>query len=238
MKLTYEEFLASKVATAPCHGIDIDPRSLNPALKPFTRDIVRWAVRGAHRGIFASFGMHKTATQLEIMRVIGEQDPCMRLIVMPLGVRQEFIREARERFAGDHAVQVKFIRRIEEADDERTVYLTNYESVRDGILDVAPFDAVSLDEASVLRGRGNKTFGEFTFNLFRETSWKFVATATPSPNEHQELLSYSAFLEVCDIGQARTRFFKRNSTKADQLTLHPPTKSGNFGCGWRAGQSS
>jgi hypothetical protein len=51
--------------------------------------------------------------------------------------------------------------------------------------------------------------------------YKFVATATPSPNQYIELLAYSAFLEVMDVGQAKTRFFKRDSEKADNLTLHP-----------------
>ncbi|MGN7869361.1 hypothetical protein [Paracoccus sp. 22332] len=49
--------------------------------------------------------------------------------------------------------------------------------------------------------------------------YRFVATATPSPNDYIELLSYAGFLDVMDIGQAKTRFFKRNSEKADQLTL-------------------
>jgi DNA modification methylase len=51
--------------------------------------------------------------------------------------------------------------------------------------------------------------------------YRFVATATPSPNEFIELLAYSAFLSVMDVGQAKTRFFKRDSTKADVLTIHP-----------------
>ena len=114
-----------------------------------------------------------------------------------------------------------FIRSIKEA-SEGGIYLTNYETVRDGKLDPRKFDAVSLDEASVLRGfGGTKTFREF-MNLFEGTnSYRFVATATPSPNEYIELLAYAAFLDVMDVGQAKTRFFKRDATKADQLTLHP-----------------
>jgi hypothetical protein len=51
--------------------------------------------------------------------------------------------------------------------------------------------------------------------------FRFVATATPSPNEYIEILAYAAFLGIMDVGQAKTRFFKRNSEKADALTLHP-----------------
>ena len=57
--------------------------------------------------------------------------------------------------------------------------------------------------------------------LFDGLPFKFVATATPSPNEYIELLAYCAFLEVMDVGQAKTRFFKRNSEEADTLTIHP-----------------
>jgi DNA modification methylase len=220
----YEAFLRSKMVTAPERGIAIDAGAVNPKLKPFTRDIVSWALRGGRRAIFAAFGLHKTATQIEIMRLLESPAKGLRLIVLPLGVRQEFFRDSRTLFQGDYAVTLKFIRTVGEVDDERTVYLTNYESVRDGILDVSGVAAVSLDEAAILAARGSKTFGEFTFKFFQNTNYKFVATATPDPNEHQELLSYAAFLRICDISQARTRFFRRNSEHADRLTLHPHKK--------------
>lgn len=44
--------------------------------------------------------------------------------------------------------------------------------------------------------------------------------ATPSPNDYIELLAYADFLGIMDVSQAKTRFFKRDSTKADKLTLH------------------
>jgi hypothetical protein len=133
---------------------------------------------------------------------------------------------------------VKFIRRADELEGDDVIYLTNYESVREGILDIGAIEdlvAVSLDEAAILRGfGGTKTFREsmavFAGDDRRDKSqrvksdgvpFRFVATATPDPNEHIELLAYAAFLGVMDIGQAKTRFFKRNSEKADQLTLHP-----------------
>jgi hypothetical protein len=73
----------------------------------------------------------------------------------------------------------------------------------------------------VLRGfGGTKTFREF-MRLFAETPYRFVATATPSPNQYIEILAYAAFLGIMDIGEAKTRFFKRNSEKADQLTIYP-----------------
>ncbi|WP_260455941.1 DNA methyltransferase [Burkholderia stagnalis] len=139
---------------------------------------------------------------------------------MPLGVRHEFIGQAAEHFAGEHAVRVRFIRTDSEIGDEREIYLTNYESVREGKVTPSLFGAASLDEASILRSFGSKTFQEF-LPLFDGVEFKFVNTATPSPNRFKELIHYAAFLGVMDSGQALTRFFQRDSEKAGNLTLYP-----------------
>lgn len=216
----YRDFLRAKIRMAKFEGFDVDPAELNPALKPHTQDIVRWALQGGRRAVFASFGLHKTATQLECMRLVGQHRPGLRLITLPLGVRQEFFREAAERFTGAHALDLRFIRQDSEIGDERTVYLTNYESIREGKLNPALFRATSLDEASVLRSFGSKTYQEF-LPLFDGVEFRWVNTATPSPNRFKELIHYAAFLGVMDSGQALTRFFKRDSEKAGNLTLYP-----------------
>jgi hypothetical protein len=224
----YEAFLRSKIATAARSGFDIADDEVNPILKPHQRAMVRWAVRGGQRAVFAAFGLGKTVVQLEIVRLVLKRAGGRGLIVAPLGVRQEFMRDAAMLGIG-----LRFIRRIEDA-GETGIYLTNYETIRDGKLDPRHFVVASLDEASVLRGfGGTKTFREF-MRLFagdgkslnerirsEGVRYRFVATATPSPNEYIELLAYAAYLGVMDVGQAKTRFFKRNSEKADQLTLHP-----------------
>lgn len=226
--MEYAEFVKSKVAIAEKQGFDVDPSEVHPILKPHQRDIVCWAIGGGRRGIFGAFGLGKTVIQIEIVRLVLKHKGGMGLIVHPLGVRQEFTRDARML-----GVPLKFIRRIEECDDPNGIYLTNYETVRDGKLDPRKFTCTSLDEASCLRGfGGTKTFREF-MRLFagdgktlnkRERGlgvpYRFVATATPSPNEYIELLAYSTYLGVMDVGQGKTRFFKRDSTKADKLTLH------------------
>lgn len=219
----YLDFLRGKMQVAQAGGFDVHPSEVNPALAPHCRAIVPWALKGGQRAIFASFGLHKTSIQLELMRLIGKHRDGLRLVVVPLGVRQEFFAEADERFDGEYAIRLKFIRRNDEIDpvnDGDVIYLTNYESVRDGKLDPSRFAAVSLDEAAVLRGYGTKTFQTF-LPLFRDVEFKFVATATPSPNRTKELIHYAGFLGVMDTGQALTRFFQRNSEKAGELTLFP-----------------
>lgn len=225
----YREFLQRKVCVAPTHGFSVDQSLVNQGMKPHCRAIVPWLLEGGRRALFASFGLHKTVIQLETVRLATEHANGRGLIVIPLGVRQEFRRDAVERLGW--AEPPKFIRRIEEA-GPTGVYLTNYETVRDGKLDPRLFEATSLDEADCLRGfGGSKTFREF-MKMFagddREAGvrtegirYRFVATATPSPNDYIELLAYAAYLGIMDVAAAKTRFFRRNSEKADQLTLHP-----------------
>lgn len=229
MNAAYLDFLRRKIKLADSFGFDVTDAEINQLLKPHQRDIVRWLVRMGRAACFAAFGLGKSVIQVETVRVTRERAGGMALIVIPLGVRQEFMRDA-----AMLGVKVKFIRRIEEADDPEGIYLTNYETVRDGKLDPRLFTVASLDEAACLRGfGGTKTFREFMalFAGDRKTfharvagdcvAYRFVATATPSPNDYIELLAYSAFLGVMDVGQAKTRFFKRNSEKADELTIHP-----------------
>lgn len=218
--MTYVDFLKAKINLASFSGFDVPMEQINPALKPHTRDIVRWAVQGGNRAIFASFGLHKTATQLEIMRQIGIHRPGLRLMCMPLGVRAEFFREAQQRFRDECAIDLRFIRTDAEIGDERTIYMTNYESIREGKLNPGQFRASTLDEASVLRSYGSKTYQEF-LPAFAPVEFKFVATATPSPNRFKELIHYAGYLGVMDTGQALTRFFQRDSEKAGNLTLYP-----------------
>ena len=218
----YRQFLEAKVRLDRSNGFEVDPAEVNPQLPGFTQAIVRWALKGGRRAIFAKFGLHKTVTQIEIMRHLLKKRPGKpKLVIAPLNVRHEFRLDAERYFTSDHAVDLRFVQSTHQIDDDRPLWLTNYESVREGKLDPTGFD-VSLDEASILRGfGGTKTFREF-MRLFEHTpTFRFVATATPSPNEYIELLAYAAFLDVMDVGQAKTRFFKRNSEQADELTIHP-----------------
>lgn len=227
----YLAFLQAKVAIAGSCNLQANPGEFHAMLKPHQRDIACWAVNGGRRAIFASFGLGKTFMNLEWQRVCLEHhgrthSRSRGLIIAPLGVVQEFTADAAKL-----GIELKFVRLLSDC-TERGIYITNYETVRDGKLDPREFDAVSLDEASVLRGfGGTKTFREFMALIAGDdrksgvktdgVRYRLVATATPAPNEYIELLAYAAFLGVMDVGQAKTRFFKRNSVKADQLTLHP-----------------
>ena len=218
--LSYRAFLEAKRPPVARHGVPCGTGEIATHLKdgrplnPHQRAIIRWCVEGGRRAIFAKFGLGKSIMQLETMRLLTDRSDSAGLIVAPLGVRRDMRLDAEALGIG-----LKFVKRSDEV-DEPGLYLTNYETIRDGKIDPTIFEAVSLDEASVLRGfGGTKTFREF-MGAFAETRYRFVATATPSPNDYIELLAYAAFLGIMDVGEAKTRFFKRDATKADTLHAH------------------
>ena len=217
----YIEFLKDKMAISRQTGFEVNPDELTPSLYPHVKDTVRWAVSGGCRAIFSSFGMQKTVTQLEILRVVLKHKGGKGLIVCPKRVVVEFLTQAEQHLH----MKVTYVRTMADVMICPTdIMVTNYERVRDGEagarIEPSYFTVTSLDEASVLRGFGTKTYQEF-LPLFAEVPYRFVATATPSPNRYKELIHYAGYLGVMDTGQALTRFFQRDSTKANNLTLYP-----------------
>lgn len=214
--MEYLEFLKSKIEIAKDSGFALDPEKINKALKPHQRDAVLWALKGGRRALFESFGLGKTAQELEFCHQAAEHMKGRALIVLPLGVKQEFTRDAVKLLGYEKPKYCRTMAEVMEAKSQ--IIVTNYERVRDGDIRPDYFCATSLDEASVLRSFGSKTYQTF-LDKFKNVPYKLVATATPSPNRYKELIHYAGYLEVMDTGQALTRFFQRDSTKANNLTL-------------------
>lgn len=217
-KMDYLEFLKTKIEIAPESGFEIELGKINKALLPHQRDAVTWALKGGRRALFESFGLGKTVQELEFCHQAAVHEGGRALIVLPLGVKQEFTRDAVELLGYEKPEYCRTMEEVEQSESE--IVITNYERVRDGDIKPDYFKATSLDEASVLRSFGSKTYQTF-LDKFKNVPYKLVATATPSPNRYKELIHYAGYLEVMDTGQALTRFFQRDSTKANNLTLYP-----------------
>lgn len=216
--MNYKEFLNTKIELATDSGFIIDKSKINKALKPHQRDAVAWALKGGRRALFESFGLGKTVQEIEFCHLAAEHENGRALIVLPLGVKQEFTRDAVEVLGYEKPEYCRTMEEVENCNSQ--IVLTNYERVRDGDIRPDYFAATSLDEASVLRSFGSKTYQTF-LDKFKSVPYKLVATATPSPNRYKELIHYAGYLEIMDTGQALTRFFQRDSTKANNLTLYP-----------------
>lgn len=215
----YQEFLRAKIDLVERGGFDSAGADLHAGNFPHQNDAIRWAA-GLGRALIAmSFGLGKSRIQAELARLIHERTGGRFLIVCPLGVKHQF--QAVEGPA--LGMDWQYVRTDAEIAVCPSPYLiTNYERVRDGDITPARHDiaGVSLDEGSSLRSLGSKTYQTFV-DVFAGVPFRYVATATPSPNEYRELLNYAEFLGVMDRGQALTRWFKRDSSKAGNLQIHP-----------------
>ena len=217
--LGYEQFLESKIEVEADKGIEqIQATDLHPSLFQHQRVTVEWALHRGRALIAKSFGLGKSRDQIEICRQIHLATGGKALIVAPLGVKHQF----QEEDGPAMGVEIAYVRTDAEVELATTPYLiTNYERVRDGDIDPRNhnFAVVTLDEGSVLRSLGSKTYDVFE-RIFANVPYRYVCTATPSPNEYRELIYYARFLGIMDTGQALTRWFKRDSTKAGHLTLY------------------
>lgn len=218
----YQEFLNSKIVVTEQGGFEVSACRLSDRMKPHVNDLTKWAVAGGRRAVFSKFGLQKTVTQIQVLNLIVEEKGGDALVVCPLNVKGQFVEDAKKFFN----IDIAYVRtdaeyhglRLERGDGH--IYVSNYERVRDGQLDPGQFAAISLDEASILRSRGSKTYTNF-LPMCSGIEFRYVFTATPAPNEYKEIIHYADFLGIMDSGQALTRWFKRNSKKAGELTLHP-----------------
>jgi DNA modification methylase len=218
----YLEFLEKKIVIAEDYGTNVNCDEINPKLLEHQKIIVDWAISGGRRAIFASFGLGKTMMQLEIAVQVSKITSKPFLIVMPLGVVGEFKDDLEFLYPN------KSIKYITDSDVVDTVnpdiiYVTNYERIRKGDVTAELFGGVSFDEASILRNLKTETTN-YVLKHFSNVNYRFVATATPTPNDFIEILNYADYLGVIDRGHALTRFFQRDSTKAGHLTLYPNKK--------------
>jgi DNA modification methylase len=193
MTATYTAFLASKRLIVPAAGVVVDPSLLHPALFPFQRDMTRWALRKGRAAIFADTGLGKTLMQLAWAQHAGPRV----LILAPLGVARQTVREG-ERWG----IPVRYCRDGRQAQDGITI--TNYEMLPH--FDPAAFDAVVLDESSILKNFEGKTRAAL-IEAFRATPLRLCCTATPAPNDISELANHAEFLGILSRAEMLAAFF-------------------------------
>src|SRR5574337_447740 len=158
MVMEYQTFIESKIQIAKQIGMyDLSKITLHPSTYPHQRDAIHWALRNGRGLIAMSFGLGKSHIQIEIARVLHEMTEQPFLLVCPLGVKHQFEHEDGPRLG----VRWQYVRTDDELRAAETPYLiTNYERVRDRDIDPRQHNlcGISLDEGSVLRNLGSKTY--------------------------------------------------------------------------------
>lgn len=216
----YQDFLEGKILEIKNTGFDYTDFHKNTF--DHQKDVCRWALNGGRRAIFCSFGLGKTVIQLEIALAVIKHTKKPFLIGLPLGVVGEFKEDAKTilELKVHYVKDQNEVEEIQSKFDIPQIFLSNYDRIREEKFTTEYFGGVSFDEGDAIRNLDTKT-ADYIIHEMSKVPYRFIATATPAPNEYTEILNYAEFLGVCDRGQALTRFFQRNSTSAGNLTLYP-----------------
>ncbi|BCG57467.1 DEAD/DEAH box helicase [Paenibacillus sp. URB8-2] len=195
--MEYESFIQSKKVIALPSGFDIDRNSLNSGLFNFQKDIVRWALKRGRAAIFAGTGLGKSRMQVEWAQKVHELSGGDVLLLAPLAVAAQTIREGAE-----IGITIHFCR--SQDDVQPGLNITNYEMLHN--FEPILFSGVVLDESSILKSFAGKVRTEL-IESFAYTPYRLACTATPAPNDYMELGNHAEFLGVMSRSEMLSMYF-------------------------------
>ena len=199
-KKEYQEFLDQKKQQRVESGFVVNDEQLNPALFPFQKYCVKRALAVGKFALFEDCGLGKTIQQLEWAQKVCEKIDKPVLILAPLAVISQTIKEG-EKFG----YVVKEIGDMDYQQDMETgIYITNYDNMEH--IEAYHFGGVVLDESSILKNFQGKTRTAL-IDEFRNTPYKLACTATPSPNDTTEICNHSEFLDVMSRTEMLAMYF-------------------------------
>lgn len=219
--MSYQEFIASKDESFA--GVGFEPGPMNPKLFPYQSDITRWACRKGRSAIFADCGLGKTLMQLEWADQVSKHTGSPVLVVAPLSVAQQTVREAAK-----FGIKAEYSRNGEFSSQ---IVTCNYEMLSH--FDPSQFSGIVIDESSILKAFDGKTRNEI-IESFRETPFRLACTATPSPNDFMELGNHAEFLGIMTMAEMLSKFFFHDGgeTQTWKLKGHAEDEFWRWVCSW------
>lgn len=195
----YQEILEAKKVKPKLSGWAVNEQGLHPDMFPFQAYIVRRAIEAGRFAIFADCGLGKTFMQLEWARLVAEKTRKPVLILAPLAVGGQTVGQSRQ-------FMIPFVDRLGKLHMRSRVDVANYEQLHN--IDTSKYAGVVLDESSILKNFTGAT-KKALIDAFQNTPYKLCCTATPSPNDLNEIGNHSEFLGVLDAQDMRAKWFVR-----------------------------
>jgi|TARA_R100000030_G_scaffold53117_1_gene39895 superfamily II DNA or RNA helicase len=200
----YRDYIASRQVSQQMNGFS--PSALNDMMKVHQVRSVEFALERGAAALFLDTGLGKSLTELEWARQVAEETGKPSLILTPLAVAGQMVREG-QKFGID-------ARQIKDQDDiGEGVMVANYERLSK--LDPNAFGGVVLDESSILKSFAGQTRNRL-MDAFGSHRFKLAATATPSPNDHMELGNHAEFLGVMRQQEMLSQWFINDTSTASQ----------------------
>ena len=194
--MEYEDFVAAKRRKEVATGHQ--PGDLNEHLFDFQHAIVSWAVRRGRAAIFADTGLGKTLMQLSWADEVASHTGGSVLVLAPLAVSEQTIEQG-----STFGIDVKRVPHSG-AIDSPGVWITNYE--RMDAIDFTELHGLVLDESSILKAHDGKT-RQHIITSAQGVPYRLSCTATPSPNDFEELGNQCEFLGVMTRTEMLATYF-------------------------------
>jgi len=201
--MKYEEFLRAKKHSSGDYGFD--PIWMPPSVFDFQQAIITKCIKKGRFGAFADTGLGKTLVQLALAYNAVLKTNKRVLILTPLAVAFQFLNEA-ERIGVDDIEQSK------DGKFTKKIVVANYERLH--LFNPEDFECVMLDESSILKNFQGST-RDAIVAFIKKVKYRFLSTATPSPNDFIELGNSSEALGYMGYMDMLTKFFKSNQSSVD-----------------------
>lgn len=221
--MTYEEFIDDKSVHCKPQGITGIP-VIHPKLFPHQSDVLKWSLRLGKSAAFLGTGLGKTLIELEWARIVSKHTDKPVLLLAPLTVAKQTVREATKFRLEAHYCSTA-------ADITGGINITNYERLDH--FDPTIFSGVVLDESSILKSFDGSTRTKL-IEAFCNTDYRLAATATPAPNDFTELGNHAEFLGVMGRMEMLSMFFMHDggSTQNWRLKGHAKKDFWAWVCSW------
>jgi hypothetical protein len=193
----YSTFIERKSQLGSSAGFE--PLFMPDFLFPFQRALVEWAVRKGRCAIFADCGLGKTPMQLVWAQNVVEKTCKPVLVLTPLSVGAQTIREA-----GKFGIEAKQSR---DGTIAAPITVTNYQQLHK--FDWQQFGGVVCDESSILKSVDGAIKSQVT-DFMRKLPYRLLCTATAAPNDYIELGTSSEALGDLGFMDMLNRFFKKS----------------------------
>ena len=196
--MDYKDFIESKKHTGQDFGIDC--KYMPDGLFPFQEYVTEYMVKKGRGACFLDTGLGKTIIELATAVNYIRHTNKPVLIITPLAVAFQFIKEA-EKFGIDDIAYSK------DGKYNTKIVVCNYERLDK--FSFNDFDCVILDESSILKNFDGAIKGQVTAFLKR-VKYRYLFTATPSPNDFIELGTSSEALGYMGYTDMLGKFFTNN----------------------------
>lgn len=201
MSNAYAKFLSVKTQEGADGGFA--PTFLPPELFDFQSAMVEYAVRKGRAALFEDCGLGKTVQFLTWAQNVIEHTNKPVLILTPLAVAGQTIREASK-------FNINAVRSSDGSIAGKMV-VTNYERL--GAFNPTDFSGVVCDESSILKSFDGARRLEIT-EFMRKVPYRLLATATAAPNDYVELGTSSEALGYMGHMDMLNRFFKNDQNNS------------------------